>query len=107
MESGLNLLTGCADHTTDLAIARNVRLGGNRQAQFRFDLFNVFNTVVLSARQSQLQLTNPADQVIRNGEFNLDGTINSARLTPQTAGFGAATNAQALRTVQLQLRFLF
>jgi hypothetical protein len=107
MESGLNLLTGCADHTMDLAIARNVKLGGNRQAQLRFDLFNVFNTVVINNRQSQLQLTNPTDQAIRNAEFNTDGTVSSARVTPQTAGFGAATAAQALRTVQLQLRFMF
>jgi len=106
-ESGLNLLTGCSDHTMDLAIARIVKLGGNRSAQFRFDLFNVFNSVVLSNRQAQLQLTNPVDQAIRNPQFNTDGTINTARLTPQTAGFGAATAAQALRTVQLQLRFLF
>ena len=34
-ESGTNLLTGCPDHTLDLAIQRNIRLGGNRQMQFR------------------------------------------------------------------------
>jgi hypothetical protein len=106
-ESALNLMNGCYDHTTDLSIARNINLGGRRQAQFRFDLFNVFNTVVLNARQGQLQLTNPADQAIRNAQYNPDGSINTARLTPQTAGFGAATGAQGLRTVQMQLRFLF
>jgi hypothetical protein len=106
-ESGRNLLNGCFDRTTDLSIARNVRLGGNRQFQFRLDVFNAFNTVVFSARQSQLQLTNPVDQAIRNSQFNADGSMNASRVRPVDAGFGAATQAQALRTVQMQFRFLF
>ena len=36
-ESGANLLNGCWDNTTDLAIARNIRVGGSRQVQFRLD----------------------------------------------------------------------
>lgn len=51
-ESGSNLLNGCWDHTTDMAIARNIRLGGRRQVQFRVDLFNVFNAVVINARST-------------------------------------------------------
>ena len=43
LESGRNYLTGCGDHTIDLAIARNFRLGGGRTAQIRFDVFNAFN----------------------------------------------------------------
>ena len=52
-------------------------------------------------------MNNPTDQVIQNSQFNADGTVNAARLAPKDAGFGAATGAQANRTVQLQLRFLF
>ena len=35
LESGRNYLVGCADKTTDLAIARTFRLGGGRTAQLR------------------------------------------------------------------------
>jgi Carboxypeptidase regulatory-like domain len=107
LESGANLLRGCFDHTVDMAVVRNIRVWGSRQAQVRIDMFNIFNTVVIDGRQAQLQLTNPIDQVVRNGEFNADGTLNTARLTPRTAGFGAATSAQAMRSIQVQLRFQF
>jgi hypothetical protein len=107
-ESGVNLLSGCWDHTTDMAIARNVKIGGNRQFQFRLDLFNVFNSVVINARQAQLQLNSPADPTTaRNNQFNADGSLNSTRIRPTSAGFGAASGAQAMRTVQVQLRFTF
>src|SRR5262249_11847435 len=39
LESGRYLLGGCTDHTVDMAIARNVRLGSNRNLQFRLDVF--------------------------------------------------------------------
>ncbi|HTL01748.1 MAG TPA: carboxypeptidase-like regulatory domain-containing protein [Vicinamibacterales bacterium] len=107
LESGRNLLLGCPDHTLDLAIARNIPVGGSRSAQFRIDLFNALNSVVYSNRVTQLQLTNPIDQVVRNPQFNADGTVNAARIKPTDAGFGAVTAAQAMRTVQVQLRFQF
>jgi hypothetical protein len=107
LESGRNYLVGCPDKTVDLAIARNFRLGSTRAAQIRFDIFNAFNTVVYNARQTQLQLTNPTDQVIRNAQLNADGSVNQARLRPRDAGFGAVTGAQGMRSVQLQLRFQF
>ena len=106
-ESGANLMSGCADHTVDLSIARTIRVGGNRAIQFRADAFNVFNAVIISARQNTLQLNNPTDQVIQNGQYNSDGTLNAARLAPKNAGFGAATGAQAMRSVQVQLRLMF
>jgi hypothetical protein len=107
-ESGANLLNGCWDKTTDLAIARNIRVGGSRQVQFRLDLFNAFNATVINARNTTIQYNNPsAATTITNNQFNADGTVNPARLTPATAGAGAATGAQAMRTVQMQLRFTF
>ena len=36
----------------DLAIARNIRLGGSRQVQFRVDMFNAFNAVVINGRHA-------------------------------------------------------
>ena len=107
LESGRNYLSGCPDRTVDFAIARNFRLGGSRTAQFRVDLFNAFNTVIFDSRITQLQLTNPTTQVVRNNQYNADGSLNQARLTPRTAGFGAANGAQNMRSVQIQLRFQF
>jgi hypothetical protein len=107
-ESGSNLLNGCNDHTLDLAIARNISLGGGRQVQFRLDAFNVLNAIVFNARQQVIQYNNPADPTtIRNNQYNADGTVNTARLLPQAAGAGAATAAQAMRSLQVQLRFQF
>jgi hypothetical protein len=98
------LLTGCFDRTTDLSLARNVRLAGARQIQFRLDLFNAFNAVVINARSTGIQYNTAADPAtIRNNQFNADGSLNTARLTPATAGAGA----QAMRSVQMQLRFMF
>jgi hypothetical protein len=109
LESGANYLGGCFDNTTDLSIARNIRVGGGgaRQIQLRLDVFNAFNTVVIDGRVNQLQLNSPTDLTVRNPQFNADGTVNGARLKPKDAGFGAATSAQAMRTVQVQLRFQF
>ncbi len=70
-------------------------------------MFNAFNTVSINARVGQLQLNSPTDLTIRNNQFLADGSLNPARLTPRDAGFGAATGALDMRTVQLQLRFQF
>jgi hypothetical protein len=107
-ESGRNLLVGCPDHTTDLSIARNVRLGASRQFQFRIDLFNAFNAVVYNARVTAINYNSPATSTtITNNQFNADGTLNNSRLRPASAGAGAATGAQAMRTIQMQFRFMF
>jgi hypothetical protein len=82
-------------------------VGGSRTAQFRVDVFNAFNTVVLDNRVNQMQLTSPTAQVLRNNQYNADRTLNQSRLTPRTAGFGAATRAQDMPAIQIQLRFQF
>jgi hypothetical protein len=107
LESGRNLLSGCPDHTLDLAIARNIRLGSVRQVQLRIDMFNALNTVIYNSVVTQLQLNSPTDQTVRNSQYNADGTLNPARLQPRSAGFGAVNGAQAMRSIQLQLRFQF
>jgi hypothetical protein len=100
-------MDGCNDHTMDLALARNFKLGHERQFQVRLDAFNAFNAVVYNARSATLQLNSPTDQTVRNSQFLADGTVDPTKLTPRTAGFGAVTGAQAMRTMQLQLRFSF
>ena len=107
LESGRNYMVGCADKTTDLAIARTFKLGGSRTAQFRVEMYNAFNAVIYNARQTQLQLVSPTNQTIRNPQFLADGTVDPNRLKTTAAGFGAATGAQPLRTIQAQLRFSF
>jgi hypothetical protein len=107
LESGRNYMVGCADHTMDLAIARNFRLGGARRLQVRAELFNAFNAVVINGRVTQLQLVSPTNQTVRNSQYLADGTVDPNRLRTTAAGFGAATSAQAMRSVQLQARFSF
>ncbi len=107
MESGRNILRGCPDKTVDLALMRDIRMGGARSLQFRLDVFNAFNTAVINGRQTQIQYVSPTDLTIRNSQTLANGTTDPARLTPRTAGFGAATSAQTMRNLQLQVRFAF
>jgi hypothetical protein len=107
LESGRYLLGGCPDHTIDMALAKNIRLGGARTLQFRLDVFNLFNAVIYNDRVTTVQYRSPTDQTIVNSQYLPDGTLDPNRLTPRNAGFGAATSAQPLRNMQLQIRFGF
>jgi carboxypeptidase family protein len=107
LESGRFLLGGCANKTVDLAIARNIRLPGSKTLTFRLDAFNVFNIVVINDRVTNVIYRSPTDQTIVNSQYLPDGTLDPNRLTPRNAGFGAATGAQPLRNMQLQIRFGF
>jgi len=107
LESGRNLLRGCFDNRLDAAISRDIRMGGNRALEFRLDVFNVFNTVIITNRQNQIQYNSPTDLTLRNSQTLADGSIDPARIPPRNAGFGAATAANALRSMQIQLRFSF
>ena len=46
MESGRNMMRGCADKRVDMSLSRDIRLGGNRTFEFRLDVFNLFDTVI-------------------------------------------------------------
>ena len=119
LESGRNVLVGCPDHTLDLAVARNIRLGGAKNLQLRLDAFNALNSYIVTGRQTQIQYNSPTDLTVRNPQFNPDGSLVATRLTPRTAGFGAATGAlnrspdggvntgNYNRTIQAQIRFQF
>ncbi|PWU08393.1 MAG: hypothetical protein C5B51_07875 [Terriglobia bacterium] len=108
-ESGSALLRGCFDHQMNLSISRYFRLGSEtRRLQIRGDAYNVFNNVIINAFQANMVLASPASPTtIMNNQFAADGSLNPARLTPATAGFGAATGAMPMRTIQLQARFYF
>ena len=62
---------------------------------------------MINGRQTTLQYTNPVAKSIRNSQTLADGSNDPTRLTPQNAGFGAATGAQAMRTIRLTARFSF
>ena len=107
MESGRNRMRGCPDKRVDLSLSRDIRMGGNRTLEFRLDVFNVFDTVIYTNRQAQIQYVSPTDLTIRNSQTLANGSNDPARLVPRNAGFGAATNAMDLRRMQLQFRFAF
>jgi hypothetical protein len=54
-----------------------------------------------------MQLTSPTNQTLTNNQYLADGTLNPSRLLPRSAGFGAVTGAQAMRSIQAQVRFQF
>ena len=66
LESGRFILGGCPDHTVDMALAKNFRVGGSRSLQFRLDVFNVFNTVIYNDRQRDVTFRSPTDLTIVN-----------------------------------------
>ena len=108
-ESGSGLFNYCFNNTFDMALQRSFRLfSEQRQFSIRLDAFNVFNKVVINAVNTTMQLASPAaPSVITNNQFNADGSLNMARVTPLNAGFGGATGAQPMRTLQVTLRFTF
>ena len=65
--------------------------------KFRLDVFNLFTIVVINDRQRNVIYRSPTNLTIVNSE-------TLPRLTPRTAGFGAATGAQPMRNLRLQIR---
>ncbi len=88
-------------------LSRDIRLGGNRTFEFRLDVFNLFDTVIYTGRNNSINYVSPTDLTIRNSQTLADGSNDPLRLVPRNAGFGAANNAMALRSMQLQFRFAF
>ncbi|HVW09433.1 MAG TPA: TonB-dependent receptor [Bryobacteraceae bacterium] len=110
MESGRNQLRGCPTDNVDTAVVRNFhfwKFKESRTFQFRADIFNALNAVMISGRQTQAQFNNPTSMSLVNAEYGSTGNINSGRSLPQNAGLGAATAAQNMRNIQLELRLSF
>ena len=57
------ILRGCFSSVLDLAIARNIRLGGSRNIQFRVDMFNLPNSAIITGRNTTMNLSSPSDPV--------------------------------------------
>jgi len=108
LESGADYVRGCFNSVLDLAIARNIRLGGGKQIQFRIDLFNMPNAAGITGRNSTINLTNPSDPVTANNlPFDAAGNLIATRSQPKNAGFGVANGYQNPRTAQVRVRFSF
>ena len=94
----------------DLSLVRRIRVPGGEKynVELRADVFNAGNMVVINGRNNSANFTSPTSSTtLINNQYNADGTVNAARLQPRNAGFGAATSAQAMRSIQLQLRLRF
>jgi len=108
LESGNDYIRGCFTSVFDLAIARNIRLGGSRNLQLRVDMFNAPNRAIITGRNSSITLASPTDPVTpQNLPFDPSGNLIDARSRPRGAGFGVATGYQTPRSVQAQVRFSF
>jgi hypothetical protein len=107
MESGQNYMHGCWQSIWDLAIARNIRLGGTRSFQIRIEMYNMFNSVYYTGRNTSVTYNNPTDQVVQNAQYKADGTLDQTKLKPNQAGFGAVNGSTGPFNVQVQLRFTF
>jgi hypothetical protein len=98
LESGRNIMRGCMDKTVDMALAKNIPLGGQRNLQFRMDVFNLFNTYIINGRSTNVQFTSPTNLTVVNSQFNA-----GAQTIGQAAGLGNNYN----RVMMLQVRFQF
>jgi hypothetical protein len=107
LESGADYLRGCFQSALDLSIARNIRIGGQRQLQLRIDVFNAPNQATITNRNTTLNVTSPLDPTPQNLPYTASGDTVASRSQPKNAGFGVANAYQAPRTVQMQLRFQF
>jgi hypothetical protein len=103
LESGLNYMVGAPDHTLDLSISRSFRIGQTRRLEARIDAFNALNTVVFSGRNATLNVRSLTDPTPTNLPYDASGNLIFANRT----GFGAATSAEAARSVQILMRFQF
>ena len=108
LESGNAYMKSCFSSVLDLSIARNIRLGGNKQIQLRVDMFNAPNAAIITGRNATVSFSSPSDPVTpQNLPFDAAGNLIVARSLPRGAGFGVANAYQAPRSVQLQVRFSF
>jgi hypothetical protein len=105
--AGRNYMTACGSSIWDLALARNIRLGGTRIFQLRLEMYNPLNAAQVTSRNTTVIYNNPTSLTVMNPQYNADGSLVQSRLKPIAAGFGAVTGWSTPRTVQLQLRFQF
>jgi hypothetical protein len=106
MESGRNYMRYCPTAIPDLSVVRRFhfwKFQESKTFEFRADIFNAVNAEFVTGRSTSATFNNPTSMTLENPEYS--GTvINAGRSTPANAGFGAATAANAQRTLQLEVR---
>lgn len=113
MESARLAMRACATQNVDTSIVRRFRFWKfqeSRSFEFRADIFNTLNAVQFNTGgdfSTTATFNSPTGMALQNSEFNSSGGINNGRQLPKNAGFGAATNAAPMRSIQLELRITF
>src|SRR5262245_52691557 len=107
LESGSDYVRGCFQSAFDTAIARNIRIHGGKQFQFRLDVFNALNQAIVTGRNATVSLASPVDGTMVNLPYDAAGNVSASRSLPKNAGFGVANAYQNPRTLQAQIRFTF
>jgi hypothetical protein len=107
LESGADYLRGCFQSAFDTALARTIRIRGDKQLQLRLDVFNVLNQAIVTGRNTTVSLASPLDATMTNLPYDASGNVVASRSLPKNAGFGVANAYQAPRTLQAQIRFSF
>ena len=73
MESGRNYMRGCPNENVDLALSRRIRFGKvfneTRRLEFRADIFNALNTVVINGVSTTATFNNPTNMVLQNNQY--------------------------------------
>jgi hypothetical protein len=113
MESARLRMRACPTENVDTSVVRRFRFWKfqeSRRFEFRADIFNTLNAVQFNSGgdfSTTATFNNPTSMTLQNAEFSSSGAINSGRQLPKNAGFGAATAAAAMRSIQLEVRFGF
>ena len=103
LESGLNYMRSCADHTLDLSVSRSFRVMKTQRLEVRLDAFNALNATIFSASNATLNVRSLTDPTPTNLPYDANGNFIFGNRT----GFGAATNTAAPRNMQITMRYQF
>lgn len=106
MESGRDILRNCPTIEEDFNIVRRISIKERFKLQLRLDVYNLPNNVQVTSISSTATFNNPTAMTLENNQYT-NGVLNQSRLTPATAGFGAATAAAAMRNILLEARITF
>jgi hypothetical protein len=86
---------------TDLAFYKNIKFGGHMKGQFRFEIFNVFNTTNFIGVNSSLR---PRGVTFDTGDASTATTITGAT---NSGTFGQATGTRDPRQAQFGFKLMF
>jgi len=100
---GRNIFRDTGFHNVDLSISKNIKFGERVKAQFRAEMFNVFN---------HPEFANPNGATSGYGQAafadpSVVGTFACGCATPDEAAFNPVLGSGSSRAIQLGLKFIF